>query len=109
MASDKGSEKTAAAEGTAQADARTRIIYDSSNMRSVYANVTNVASGREEISLQFGITRTRHAAQTEIKAQLTDRVTLNPFAAKRLAIPLDNAIHAGKRDVLKFLSCKDDM
>ena len=61
-------------------------------MRSVYANVVNVASGREEIAFQFGITQARHAAQKEVKVQLTDRITLNPLAAKRLAILLDNAI-----------------
>jgi len=61
-------------------------------MRSAYANVANVASGREEIVLMFGITQARHAAQAEVKIQLTDRITLNPFAAKRLSILLNNAL-----------------
>ena len=69
-----------------------RIVWDDSNMRSVYANVSNVAGGREEIVLLFGMNQAWHAAQRKVKVQLTDRVVLSPFAAKRLAILLGNVI-----------------
>jgi hypothetical protein len=61
-------------------------------MRSVYANVSNVAGGREEIVLLFGMNQAWHAAQREVKVQLTDRVVLSPFAAKRLSTLLGNVI-----------------
>ncbi len=32
-----------------------KIVWDDSNMRSVYANVANVAGTREEIVLLFGM------------------------------------------------------
>jgi len=92
MANDKICKKTEASKSTSRANAETRIIRDSPNMRSAYANMVNVASGREEIVLMFGITQARHAVQKEVKVQLTDRITLNPIAAKRLSILLNNAL-----------------
>jgi len=61
-------------------------------MRSVYANVSNVAGGREEIVLLFGMNQAWHAGQKEVKVQLTDRIVLSPFAAKRLSILLNNVL-----------------
>ena len=61
-------------------------------MRSVYANATNVAGGREEIILLLGMNQAWHAGQKEIKIQLSDRVILSPFAAKRLSILLGNVL-----------------
>lgn len=92
MANDKTCETTEAIKSASLPNAQTRIIRDSSNMRSAYANMANVASGREEIVLMFGTTQARHAAQSEVNVQLSDRITLNPFAAKRLSILLNNAL-----------------
>ena len=61
-------------------------------MRSVYANATNVGGGREEIVLLFGMNQAWHAAQKEIKVQLTDRIILSPFAAKRLSTLLNKVL-----------------
>jgi hypothetical protein len=61
-------------------------------MRSVYANVCNVAGTREEIVLLFGMNQAWHAGQKEVKVQLTDRIVVSPFAAKRLSILLNNVI-----------------
>jgi hypothetical protein len=52
----------------------------------------NVAGGREELVLLFGMNQAWHAGQQEIKVELTDRIVLNPFAAKRLGILLTNLI-----------------
>jgi len=82
----------AAAGGPTQTTGQTKIVWDDSNMRSVYANVSNVAGGREEIVLLFGMNQSWHAAQKEVKVQLTDRVVLSPFAAKRLSILLSNVL-----------------
>ena len=90
-ADDKKKENTAAAAPT-QTVGQTKIVWDDSNMRSVYANVSNVAGGREEIVLLFGMNQAWHAGQAEVKVQLTDRVVLSPFAAKRLAVLLNNVV-----------------
>ena len=75
-----------------QAGDQAKIIWDDGNMRSVYANASNVAGGREEIVLLFGMNQAWHAGQKEIKIQLTDRVILSPFAAKRLSMLLNNVL-----------------
>ena len=93
MAADEKKKETGAAAGEPnQAAGQTKIVWDDSNMRSVYANVSNVAGGREEIVLLFGMNQSWHAAQKEVKVQLTDRVVLSPYAAKRLSILLSNVL-----------------
>ncbi len=72
--------------------AQPRIKWDDSNMRSVYANACNVASTREEVVLLFGINQAWNATQREVTIQLTDRVIVSPFAAKRLAALLNNVV-----------------
>ena len=91
--SDRGGRNTGAA-GTAtdQAVGQMKIVWDDSNMRSVYANVSNVAGGREEIVLLFGMNQSWHAGQKEVNVQLTDRIILSPFAAKRLSLLLNNVL-----------------
>lgn len=94
MTTEKSSKKAEAvgSESTAQAGDQTRIVWDDSNMRSIYANVSNVASGREEVVLLFGMNQSWHAGQKEVKVQLMDRIILSPFAAKRLSILLNNVL-----------------
>ena len=78
MTNKKVFKKNKASEGTAQADAQKRVIWDDSNMRSVYANMARVVGGREKIVLLFGMNPALNAAQAEAKIQLSDRITLNP-------------------------------
>ena len=92
MADKKQETGTGVGAAQAQAGAQTKIVWDDSNMRSVYANVSNVAGGREEIVLLFGMNQAWHAGQKEVKVQLTDRIVLSPFAAKRLSILLNNVL-----------------
>ena len=68
------------------------IRWDDSNLKSSYANVCNVSSTREEVVLVFGINQAWERGQNEVQVQLTDRVILSPFAAKRLALLLNNVI-----------------
>jgi hypothetical protein len=89
MADEKTTGRGAAAK---QPAGQSRIIWDDSNMRSVYSNVSNVAAGREEVVLLFGMNQAWHAGQKEVKIQLTDRIVLSPFAAKRLSILLSNVL-----------------
>jgi hypothetical protein len=93
---DKSKKETAAAApagAPTQTIGQTKIVWDDSSMRSVYSNVANVAGGREEIVLLFGMNQAWHAGQKEVQVQLTDRVVLSPFAAKRLSILLNNVIN----------------
>ena len=69
-----------------------KIRWDSANMRSVYANVCNVAGTREEIVLFFGMNQAWDAAQKEMTVQVSDRIVLSPFVAKRLSILLQNVV-----------------
>ncbi len=73
-------------------DQATRIRWDDSNMRSTYANVCNVASTREEVTLLFGTNQSWHTGQKELTVGLSDRIILNPYAAKRLSILLNNVV-----------------
>jgi hypothetical protein len=52
VAMDKSSKKTEATERTPQAVSQPKIVWDDSNMRSVY---DNVAGTRKEIVLLFGM------------------------------------------------------
>ncbi len=69
-----------------------KIKWDDSSMRSVYANVCNVAGTREEIVLLFGMNQAWHSGQKEVTIQLADRIVMSPFVAKRLATLLNNVI-----------------
>lgn len=93
MATDNKKKDEGAAFRKTQAAGQTKIVWDDSNMRSVYANVSNVTGGREEIVILFGMNQAWHAGQEEVKVQLTDRIVLSPFAAKRLSILLNNVIN----------------
>jgi hypothetical protein len=68
------------------------LRWDDSKMTSTYANVCNVSSTREEVTMLFGTNQSWHTGQPELTVQLTNRIILNPFAAKRLAILLGNIL-----------------
>ncbi|MBI4861878.1 MAG: DUF3467 domain-containing protein [Candidatus Riflebacteria bacterium] len=79
---------------TAKDGTQVKVNWDASKMRSSYANVCNVSSTREEVILMFGTNQSWHAGNRELTVELTDRLVLNPFAAKRLSIVLTNVIQA---------------
>jgi hypothetical protein len=63
----------------------TQIRWDDSQMASSYANVVNATSSREEVTLFFGTNRTWNAAELDkVVVNLSNRIILNPHAAKRL-------------------------
>jgi hypothetical protein len=62
-----------------------KVRWDDSKMKSTYANVCNAASTREEVTLLFGTNQTWHSGGKEVIVELSDRIILNPYAAKRLA------------------------
>ncbi|MEC8429298.1 MAG: DUF3467 domain-containing protein [Pseudomonadota bacterium] len=62
-----------------------KLTWDDSQMSTSYANVCNVSSTREEVTLLFGTNQTWHTGQKEVAIKLSDRIILNPYAAKRLS------------------------
>ncbi len=92
MAKEGSREETGKVAESTQPGAQVRIKWDDTNMRSVYANVCNVAGTREEIVVLFGMNQAWHSEQKELTVQLADRIVLSPFVAKRLAVLLNNVI-----------------
>jgi len=76
----------------AESGAPKNVEWDDSKLRSSYANVCNVASTREEVTLLFGTNQTWHTGQETVVVELNDRIILNPSAAKRLARLLENVM-----------------
>ncbi len=63
------------------------VNWDDSDMKTSYANVVNASSTREEVTLFFGTNQTWNPVQAkEFHVRLSDRIVLNPYAAKRLWI-----------------------
>src|SRR6185295_12564798 len=70
----------------------TKIKWDDSHMKSAYANVCNVSSTREEVVMLFGVNQAWNRGQKEVVIQLTDRIIISPFAAKRLSLLLGSVV-----------------
>ena len=81
-----------AADSAAKDVQGTRIKWDDAGMKSSYANVCNVTSTREEVVMLFGINQAWNRGQKEVTIQLTDRIIISPYAAKRLASLLDGVV-----------------
>lgn len=77
---------------TQQQDGEIKINWDAAQMKTSYANVCNVSSTREEVTLLFGTNQTWQTGQKELTINLTERIILNPFAAKRLSMLLNNIV-----------------
>jgi hypothetical protein len=69
-----------------------KINWDAAQMKTSYANVCNVSSTREEVTLLFGTNQTWQTGQKELTINLTDRIILNAYAAKRLSLLLSNIV-----------------
>lgn len=85
-------EKTADKDPNQGESTQVRVRWDDSKMVNTYANVCNVQSTREELTLLFGTNKNWHQGQTDLTVELTNRVILNPFAAKRLFQLLGNVL-----------------
>jgi hypothetical protein len=79
-------------EVAAQQDGGIKINWDATQMKTSYANVCNVSSTREEVTLLFGTNQTWQTGQKELTISLTDRIILNAYAAKRLSLLLGNIV-----------------
>ncbi|MFT6914971.1 MAG: hypothetical protein ACJAWL_001270 [Motiliproteus sp.] len=68
------------------------VKWDGSRMDSTYANVCNVSSTQEEFTLLFGMNQSWNPEQSQLTIDLSDRIILNTFVAKRLAALLNNVV-----------------
>jgi len=82
-ANNPGSEQNKPAEET-----RTTLQIDESNLGSHYANLTRVIAGPEEVIVDFGLSVPLQQSPQQQKATFTERVVLNYYNAKRLAMAL---------------------
>jgi len=89
MATTKPTEEAALKAG---AQEQTKIKWDDTGMKSSYANVCNVTSTREEEVMLFGINQAWNRGQKEVTIQLTDRIIISPYAAKRFVTLLDAVV-----------------
>ena len=85
MAKDSSKAKTAT-------KSQPKVNWDDSAMETTYANVVNAASTREEVILLFGTNQSWKGLEEEVNVTLSNRVILNPYAAKRLAIILGGVV-----------------
>jgi hypothetical protein len=81
------------------------VQFDVSNLQSSYANVCNVSSTREEVVLAFGVNNVWERGQANMQVQMTNRIVLNPYAAKRLATVLNRVVAEYES---RFGTLKDD-
>ena len=83
-----------AREQTGQRQVRLRM--DERNMKTSYANAFRTNGTAEEVMLDFGLNVANPAGQQqdqpEIVFHVNDRIVLNYFSAKRLAITLSQVI-----------------
>ena len=86
MSNDKPKAVKDKEEKPAAATERTPAVkWDDSSMKTSYANVVTASSTREEVTLFFGTNLTWNPGEAkEINVRLSDRIVLNPYAAKRL-------------------------
>ncbi len=80
----------------AKADQR-RIVVDAAGAATNYSNSCHVASTKEEIVLNFGLNQAWDQGQADLRVQVTNRIILSPFAAKRLALLLGAVVQQYER------------
>ena len=92
MTSKRSEEAPSANLQTPTQPAAPTITWDDSEITNCYANVCNVSSSREEVVLVFGVNKAWERNPGDIQVKLSSRVILSPFAAKRMAMLLNNVM-----------------
>lgn len=81
-----------------------KVKWDTNNLKSSYVNVCNATSTREEVVLNFGVNQAWEQNRQDMTIELSHRVILSPYAAKRLSLLLSGLLDEyenryGKLDV----------
>jgi len=70
-----------------------QVRWDDKKMVTSFANVVNIQSTREQVDLFFGTNQTWNIANEKtLSIELSNRLILSPFAAKRLSVALAGVI-----------------
>lgn len=71
----------------------TQLNWDDRKMATSFANVVNIQTTREQVDLFFGTNQTWNmAGDAPLTIELSNRIILSPFAAKRLLTALSGVI-----------------
>jgi hypothetical protein len=70
-----------------------QLQWDDQKMATSFANVVNIQSTREQVDLFFGTNQTWNAGDdAALTVELSNRIILSPFAAKRLTVALNSVL-----------------
>jgi hypothetical protein len=93
MAAKNAPAETPTPPAPADAPRASSVQWNDKNMATHFANVVNVQSTREQVDLFFGTNQTWNVADgTGVSVDLTNRIILTPFAAKRLLTVLGGVL-----------------
>ena len=81
----KATDETKPAAAADAAGQQVKVRWNTSGLKSGYANFCNATSTREEVVLNFGVNHNWERSPQEMEIDLEHRVVLSPFAAKRLS------------------------
>src|SRR5262245_38723467 len=62
-----------------------KVRWSTQSLKSSYANFCNATSTREEVVLNFGVSHNWERTPQDMEIELSHRIVLSPFAAKRLS------------------------
>ena len=62
-----------------------KVKWNVEQLKSSYVNFANANSTQEEVVLNFGMNNTWDRMAPEVEIELTHRIVMSPFAAKRLS------------------------
>ena len=99
---DKPSEGSAPSDGASQQSST--IDWSDENLVTTFANVVNIQGTREQIEFFLGTNRSWSADKdSAVKVDLTNRIIMTPYAAKRLHMILTGVLreYEGRHGVLK--------
>ena len=89
----EAAEQGAAASASVDKKSGVKVHWDDSNLSTSYANVVNAAATQEEVTVFFGTNQTWNVrAENEMTIKLSERIILNPLAAKRLFLLLGGVL-----------------
>ena len=72
---------------------KTSVTWDDRAMATSFANVVNIQGTREQIEIFFGTNRTWNVSSEDpVRVELTNRMILTPYAAKRLSNILNSVL-----------------
>ncbi len=80
----KATDESKAATAADPQGQQVRVRWNTSALKSSYANFCNATSTREEVVLNFGVNHNWERQPQEMEIDLEHRIVLSPFAAKRL-------------------------